>query len=422
MKGKTVLKHGRSGASHESLQEYNPRLPAIVLVSFFNLILIGYKTTPEEVFGTPRTFIKELSMHRVGTSYHLPTGGVVYFDTGALEVVTPMIEIDKECPERAVRSLWEGINKILEGLDDWEAESNNTTRLEGFSIHYNISFDPQITVSDNNKTIEKLALLLTYILPIPTMVLSANRESSGVGVRPRGNRVEVTVDFVHNPSLICATAGFITGVVREVMMWSSYELDMLEKHGIPVVADFVPAKSSTRIGWAARTDSYGEESLTRNIDECSWEVTNAGSKHSLREIAHEIHELFSESIEEVSSSSSFSLISNIFAGHEKSLLSLDNRPKEYEDVGRFFKCSDINEKDELSRSKYEEIFKNAVMKRELNIEDETYVPIATKGWGNVVFFRKSDSAEVVFDIDFLANQSDCWSMSTFTEVHHANLR
>lgn len=412
MKNNSLLKQGKISLSHDSLEAYNPSLPAIGLESEFTLHLNGDKTTPEELFGTPSAFIKDLSMHRIGTSYHLPTGGVVYFDTGALEIVTPMIEIERKCPERAVRSLWEGIDKVRKGLNDWEAESSNTIRLEGFSVHYNVSFDPQITVTDNSKTIEKLALLLTYIIPIPTMILSANSKSSGVGVRPRGNRIEVTVDFVHNPSLMSATAGFITGVVLEVMSWPSYELDMLEKHAIPVIADFVPGKSSSRNGWAARTNCYGNNSLTRDIDEYSWEVTNSNSKRSLRNIADEMHELFFDSVQEVSSTSSLSLINNIFSGREQALLNLDNRPKEYEDVGRFFNCTASNDQDELSRSIYEEVFKNAVMKRELIIEDETYVPIATRGWGKVVFLRKSDSEEVVFDIDFLANQAGGWNKSS----------
>ena len=32
-----------------------------------------------------------------GTSYHLPTGGAVYFDTGVIEVATPVIEIERGC-------------------------------------------------------------------------------------------------------------------------------------------------------------------------------------------------------------------------------------------------------------------------------------------------------------------------------------
>ena len=418
MKKNTVLKQGKFNALHNLCEEgrYNPGLPAIGLESEFSLHVNESQTTPEEVFGTPCTFMKELSMHRVGTSYHLPTGGVVYFDTGALEVTTPMIEIERDCPERAVRSLWEGINEIREGLDEWEDETGNTIRLEGFSIHLNISFDPQITESDNSKTIEKLAFLLTYILPVPAMVLSANRESSGVGLRPRGNRLEVTLDFVHNPELMCATAGFITGVVREVIAWPSYELEMLEVYKIPVIADFVPRKSSTRIGWAAGIECYGEHSLTRNIDTYSWEVKNANSKHSLRDIAHEIYELFSDSVKEVCSASSLSLIRNILTGQEQSLLNLDNRPKEYEDVGRYLEWNDSSEQEELSRSKYEAIFKNAVKKKALSIEDEVYTPIATRGWGRVVFLRKSDGEEVVFDIDFLFDKVEAWNASDLMSI------
>ena len=37
------------------------------------------------------------------------------------------------------------------------------------------------------------------------MMLAANRKSTGIGVRPRGNRVEVTADFTPDASLMIAT-------------------------------------------------------------------------------------------------------------------------------------------------------------------------------------------------------------------------
>src|SRR5690606_1445403 len=131
-------------------------------------------------------------MHRVGTSYHLNTGGAVYFDTGVIEVATPVIELARGCAARAGRSLWEGILEVREALDVWERASRREARLIGFSTHYNISFDLPPRHTRNGRSIEKLALLLAYILPPPVMILAANRRSSGIGVRPRGDRIEVT--------------------------------------------------------------------------------------------------------------------------------------------------------------------------------------------------------------------------------------
>ena len=73
-----------------------------------------------------------------------------------------------------------------------------------------------------------LAMLLTHILPMPVMLLAANRRSTGIGVRPRSNRIEVTADFTPDAALMIAAATVIVGIAREVMTWPSFELDELE--------------------------------------------------------------------------------------------------------------------------------------------------------------------------------------------------
>ena len=84
-------------------------LPAIGLESEFTTVVDGVPRTPEEVFGSPRRVIRGPIVHRTGRSYHLPTGGALYFDTGVMEIATPMIEIERGCGARATRSLWESI-------------------------------------------------------------------------------------------------------------------------------------------------------------------------------------------------------------------------------------------------------------------------------------------------------------------------
>jgi len=36
------------------------------------------------------------------------------------------------------------------------------------------------------------------------MLLATNRESTGVGVRPRGDRIEITADFTPDPTMMVA--------------------------------------------------------------------------------------------------------------------------------------------------------------------------------------------------------------------------
>ena len=57
------------------------RLAAMGLEAECSLVVDDEPTRPEDLFGSPRDFIRGELMHRQGTSYHLPTGGAVYFDT-----------------------------------------------------------------------------------------------------------------------------------------------------------------------------------------------------------------------------------------------------------------------------------------------------------------------------------------------------
>src|SRR5687768_12425527 len=175
-------------------------LAAIGLEAEFAVVMDGEQVRPEDVFGSPRKIIRGPLMHRVGRSYHLPTGGAIYFDTGVIEVATPVIEIEKGCAARAGRSLWEGIHFVREELDAWDARTDHHSRLTGFSAHYNVSFETPDGDEPNGRSVEKLALLLTYLLPPAVMILATNKRSTGVGVRPRGDRVEVTVDFTPSAS------------------------------------------------------------------------------------------------------------------------------------------------------------------------------------------------------------------------------
>ncbi|MBW3570439.1 MAG: hypothetical protein KY467_04975, partial [Gemmatimonadetes bacterium] len=95
-------------------------LAAMGMEAEFSVTLDGQPVRPEDVFGSPRAFVRGNLMHRQGTSYHLPTGGAVYFDTGVIEVATPVIEIERGCAARTGRSLWEGILEVRSALDDWE--------------------------------------------------------------------------------------------------------------------------------------------------------------------------------------------------------------------------------------------------------------------------------------------------------------
>lgn len=386
------------------------QLAAIGLEAEFSLIVDERPVRPEAVFGDPRAFLGGDRMHRVGTSYHLNTGGAVYFDTGVIEVATPVIEIDRGCAARAGRSLWEGVLEVREALDRWERSARHDARLVGFSTHYNISFDLPRGEPQNGRSVESLALLLTYILPPPVMILAANRRSTGIGVRPRGDRIEVTADFTPSPSLMIATATLITGVAREVMRWPSFELQMLEEKGLPVMRDFRPIPHTSRQGWLARKDCYPRNPFAADIDEPQWAVTS-GESLSLREIAGRTARHFWRTIRRISDPFTFPLIGSVLRGRAPSLLELPDRPQEYEDVGRLCTWDNLFPERKLSRSLYERVLIRAISGRKLRMHGRRYTPLRMHGWSQVVFRRDDAGTLHTFPIDYLIQHLDRWGVN-----------
>src|ERR671928_980897 len=179
----------KKGPENKSSTHERIQLAAIGMEAEFAVIQDGVQVKPEDLFGSPRKIIREKMMHRKGRSYHLPTGGAVYFDTGVIEVATPVIEIEPGCAARAGRSLWEAILFVRTELDAWEERTGRDVKLIGFSTHYNVSFELPRRLRGRRRSVQKLALLLSYILPVPVMLLAANRRSTGIGVRPRGDPI-----------------------------------------------------------------------------------------------------------------------------------------------------------------------------------------------------------------------------------------
>src|SRR5687768_3275381 len=383
------------------------QLAAIGMEAEFALLIDDEQLKPEDVFGSPRAFIRGPLMHRTGTSYHLPTGGVVYFDTGVIELATPVIEIERGCAARAGRSLWESIRFVRGELDVWEKTTGRDARLVGFSTHYNISFELSRSKQGRRRTVQKLALLLSYILPIPVMLLATNRRSTGVGVRPRGDRIEVTVDFTPSAELMIATGTFITGVVREVMTWPSFELSELKKHDIPVIADYAPMPHTSRKGWLARFDCYPANPFEQHIDNYEWKTTS-GDELSLRTMGGRITRTFWRSIRRLSDPFTFRLIGSVMRGRAPSLLDLADRPPEYDDVGRLCDWDDLFPPNQLRRSRYERVLTHAIAGHRLRLFGQWFTPVGMRGWSQVVFRRGREKGHHFFSIDYLLQHLEDW--------------
>lgn len=326
-------KHELDSEIARRLRKTRLRMPVIGMESEFNVWLDEVEINPEPYWKHPSAFIDQPLLKREKSSLQLPTGGAVYFDRGVIEVVTPVIELAPSCTARMVRNLWEQIGFVRDELTKWGKRTGHTVRLKAYSSHFNISYEIPKSRQTPQRNEKALALLLAYILPVPLMLVAGNRRSTGVGVRPRGGRIEITVDFVPDPGLMIAAATLVVGIVRDVMTWPSYELSQLEKRPIPVVEGVIPGKHTTRKGWLTKDFHYPVSPYTSDVNTPIW-TTQFGDKRSLRQMGFDVAWYFRKSIRRYSDPFSFRLLFAVLEGRAPSMLELVDRPTAYEDVGR----------------------------------------------------------------------------------------
>src|SRR3984893_3509737 len=237
-----------------------PPRAVIGLEAEFNLFVNGRRRRPEKVFGDPSRLVRQRMIPRTGKSFQSQAGGAIYFDTGVIEVATPIVELERGCCYRATRLLWEQIRYLRRELDHWATRHKCQCTLQGFSTHYNFSFPTARKSKLRNAT--KLAYLLAHILPVPVILLATNRQSGAVGVRPRRTRVELTADFTPDPALMLATCAFVAGAVETVLRWEHFGLRQLNRNGHPRITPFRLRKHSSRRGWRVNGASFGHKPVS----------------------------------------------------------------------------------------------------------------------------------------------------------------
>ena len=401
------------------------QLAAVGLEAEFELWLDGERVKPEEIFGSPREIIRGELMHRHGTSYHLPTGGAVYFDTGVIEVATPVIEIERGCAARAGRSLWEGILFVRQRARRLGAQQRREARLVGFSTHYNVSFDaPTVEAARRRaaerRTVEQLALLLTHILPAPVMLLATNRRvdrrrraparrshrghggfhaqlvaddrhrDADRGDRARGDdvaelRARRAAGTRHSRS---SAASSRAATRRARAGWRA---------STAIRATRSPAGPTTRFGkWMRRTGAIAERRRAR----CRYAASPRTSRKHFGSHSPRVRPVHAPA--------------DRLGDH--GTLAVAARPARspagYEDVGRLCTWDNLFSERQLARSRYERVLIRAISGRKLWLRGSAYTPVAMRGWSQVVFRREPDGGRQVMSIDQLLTHLDDWERTS----------
>ena len=379
----------------------SPPRAVIGLEAEFNLFVDGKRRRPEKVFGDPSRLVRKKMIPRTGKSFQLPAGGAIYFDTGVIEVATPIVELERGCCYRATRLLWEQIRYLRAELDHWSKLHGRDCRLQGFSTHYNFSFPDARKSKSRNAT--KLAFLLAHILPIPVVLLAANRQSSAVGVRPRKTRLEVTVDFTPDPALMLATCAFVAGAVETVLRWEDFSLRQLTRNGIPCITPFGLQKHSSRHGWRVTGDSLGQNPFVADINAPVWKLRD-GRVLSLRAIGAESLTPFRRQIQRISDLTTLRHIAAVFDGGARSLLDFSKRPEAYDDVGRVIDWGRRRMR-RWSRSRYEKVIHRVIAREPMRIGQKRYRVERMNGWYQVDFREVGTRRHRTFNLDELVRLS-----------------
>ncbi|CAN5695688.1 hypothetical protein BH20VER1_BH20VER1_04040 [soil metagenome] len=374
-----------------------PPLPVIGIEAEFTLFIDDVKRRPEQVFGTPAKLIGQPMIPRTGRSFQLPSGGAIYFDTGVIEVATPIVELQPGCAYRATRLLWEQIRYVRRELDEWSARRGVRARLQGFSTHYNFSF-PDARKS-RTRTSHKLARLLAHILPAPVALLAANRKSGAIGVRPRGTRVEVTADFTPDAALMLATCGFITGAVETILHWDNFQPEQLVQHGIPQPVPLRLRKHTSRKGWRVVPSSLQHNPFTCDPNAAIWNLRD-GRVESLRAIAAETLRPFRKEVRRLSDADTLKHIEAVFAGDARSLLDFPDCPAAYDDAGHGIDWNRRRVR-HWRRSDYEQVIHRVIARKPIRIGGKRYLVQRMQGWYEIVFREEKSGTRRVFNLDEL---------------------
>jgi hypothetical protein len=303
--------------------------------------------------------------------------------------------LEQGCFGRLTRLMQRSIAFVRGQLDDWERRTGCRACLQGFSTHYNVSIVDKDGGAVASPRVGHLAWLLAHILPAPVMLLGTNRRSTGVGVRPRPGRIEITADYPPDPSRLAATGTVIGGIATAVAAWPDLQVDALRRRGIPVIEDFEPIRHTSRRGWLAHAECYPQNPFACNANARIWSTTLG--MFSLRQLAYRVFSVFRADILRLADPFSYHVARRVLTGVSASWLDEPDRPIAYDDVGHAARTPAPLQ--ELGLARYEQVVLDAIPGKAIELDHERWTPVAVRGWSRVVYRRQRDGAEATLPLD-----------------------
>lgn len=153
---------------------------------------------------TKKPFYSFSSHHSTG--YMLWNGSVMYPDGGAAEVTSAASEIRRGCVTECVDSLFSARNMLFDAMEKYNRKNNSKIILGAYSGHYNISIE--------NEEYNRLFDLASKSIGMPCMLLIEKRDSKGVMVRDKAERIEFCGEYLPSYSQNIAAMAFMLGAVN----------------------------------------------------------------------------------------------------------------------------------------------------------------------------------------------------------------
>jgi hypothetical protein len=158
---------------------------------------------------------------------------------------------------------------------------------------------------------------------------------------------------------------------------------------------------TSRQGWLARNDCFPESPFETHPDEPVWRLAGERSREaSLRQIAAKIFRVFRPAIRAVADPTTFGLLGQIVRPGTPLLVTQEDRPPAYEDVGRLCAWTADHERPSTSLSRYEEIVRSALAGEPIRFGGHVLRPLRMNGWSQIVF-RREDGRTVSISLDLL---------------------